>query len=993
MNLLKFLKKHWFLLVLIGISLTPIIWFWGRGGVLINGLDTNFPLDPVVWLKRRFFAWYDVSNAGSDFSSSISGLFFHLIQVAPYLLGLSLQHVEIFSLVFWFGVICISSFFFARSLTFKNKVAEFLFVLVYSFNIYLFNTWENVKVSNLALYASFPLFLSLINFFTKGEIDGRRLAIFSFLGAIVASGAGINPAYFLTLVLGIFIYSLINWVADPLKRKAFSYAFCLTVGVLTLTNLFWILPLLNNLFIQSKIASLADIGLTDWLDSLSENTSLLNVIRLQGAWDWYSKDTSGAPLYLPYVVNYFYKLPFILFSFALPSLMLTSLILRKSKTQIGIYLSLGIFFLVGVFMGAGTHQPTGSIFRFLAQKIPYFSFFRSPWYIFTPFLILSYAGFAGLSYLQIEKLRLIPKRLLSFGVLLFAVSYLLYSYPLVSGKIFRPSRPDGFYINFPDYVWETKNWLKDEGKEIKGRIITYPDDQIENFSWGYRGTDTILALFSTKEFITPSFNLSSSAFINLLSEFYSSLKKQNYESAFSLMKFFGADTIFNRRDFSSLSPKINEGNSGFAAAVTKTEFGEWSLLKVKGNTDVSKVYVPKELYLNYASDDANTFLAKVFGKEDVLSVKLPDTEFSKAESRGGKTLTLLEAVNKTSKEDPTNNHQRFLLDVPKDGTYNFFLEKRSSQFKNTELAGSIIILDGNLHFEGGDSYNPEYYHLGPTYLTKGIHTAEVTLPIARNMVNIDDAVLYSSYENLRNEELPLNRQKTIVVFNSQVAEDKITVPVRDFDPFRRYVLKFDYKYFYGRVPIIDIVQSSPVTPVKTFPDYVGSSFDWVAKSVTINPVPVESKLEVFIKMPPNERGDRSKTFIENLSLLPIYDNRLFAVGAGAVENMKLSPPAVSFSKKSPVKYEVKVSGGENGYYLVFLENYSNGWRLKSKDIKGVPIHFTANGFANGWYIPGGKEDQRLVIFYSPQNYFNLGAFVFLILLGGAAILAFKKNGR
>ena len=75
MKMFKFIKKYWFWFVIAAFCLTPVIWFWGRHDVLINGLDTNFPLNPLVWFKRRFFVWYGVANAGGNFSSSMSGIF------------------------------------------------------------------------------------------------------------------------------------------------------------------------------------------------------------------------------------------------------------------------------------------------------------------------------------------------------------------------------------------------------------------------------------------------------------------------------------------------------------------------------------------------------------------------------------------------------------------------------------------------------------------------------------------------------------------------------------------------------------------------------------------------------------------------------------------------------------------------------------------------------------------------------------------------------
>ena len=110
MKIINKIWNNWHTVILVALCLVPIIWFIGRGDVLITGLDTNFPLDPLVWFQRRFYVWNGINNAGIDFSSSVAGVFFHFVQLAPYLLGLSLKNVEIVSLVFWFSAFVSSSF-------------------------------------------------------------------------------------------------------------------------------------------------------------------------------------------------------------------------------------------------------------------------------------------------------------------------------------------------------------------------------------------------------------------------------------------------------------------------------------------------------------------------------------------------------------------------------------------------------------------------------------------------------------------------------------------------------------------------------------------------------------------------------------------------------------------------------------------------------------------------------------------------------------------
>src|SRR3990167_10863375 len=125
--MIKKIKQNWLIIILILFSLTPVIWFLGRGGVLINGSDTNFPLDPIICFKRRFFVWNDVANAGTNFASSTAGFFFHLIQVIPFSLGAPLQLTQMISLVFWFSLIIFSGFVFAKVIIPRNRLAQLVF--------------------------------------------------------------------------------------------------------------------------------------------------------------------------------------------------------------------------------------------------------------------------------------------------------------------------------------------------------------------------------------------------------------------------------------------------------------------------------------------------------------------------------------------------------------------------------------------------------------------------------------------------------------------------------------------------------------------------------------------------------------------------------------------------------------------------------------------------------------------------------------------------
>ena len=980
-KLIDKLPRNIRLLVLVLLCLTPILWFIGRGQVLITGLDTNFPLDPIIWFTRRLFVWNSTINAGTDFSSSTSGIFFHLVQVIPHLLKSNLQTTEIVSLIFWFSAIIISSYLFARTIYRENFLGQILFVVSYSFNIYLFNTWENVKVSNLALMASLPLFLGIVYLWKRKTISLNRVIFYSATASIVASGTGINPAYFASLAGAILLFILVSSVFDRKDLKSFLAGSLTCLAVLFLVNLFWILPLTYQLFISKRINDLNDIGLTNWLDSLSQNTSLLNVFRLQGAWDWYATDDVGLPLYIPYAVRYFRSLPFVVFSFAIPFFALVSLAKHKKDERI-LYVSFAILLILGVFLGAGTHEPTGQIYEFLNSKVPFLSFFRSPWYIFTPYLIISFAGLSLLLFKRLNE-ESKHKRILYIMTILFIAGNFVYNYPLVLGRIFRAGRYDSFYVKFPYYVFESGKWLN-QNRKSTGRIVTYPDDQLETFKWGYRGTESIISLFSDAEVIAPSFNYTSRPLGLLLEEFYFDIKRGDYDSAFSTLRFLGVDTIFSKNDSNSLSGQINEQDFSIVSRTFSTRFGEWSFLQLK-EANSGKIHSPKFIYKNFTGPETFSSLAKIL-PSDSITIGSGDTEASKITTLMDESSGLIKVTNKDFTKNIGSNNQEYWVTVPKDGIYNLIIKRKGSKKNLDDFSGTIVSIDSTNEVKiDRDDQNDGFFNLASLNLKSGDYKLAINFPVRENLLNINDFTLYSPLPNLRVDELPVDTKKTLVVFDSNAKNGLIKIPVPGFDPFHNYLLTFDSKYFYGNVPVVEMIQSAPTAPVKVTPLYAGSATDWQHQLLPINPIPVDSKLEIFIKAGSN-KNNRSKSFMENFSIKKVYDNELFLKQDG---DLHLDTPDVRFNKISPVEYAVEVSDISGPYFIAFLENYDSGWMLTSDTLE-KPIHFSVNGYANAWYLNSEKTEQKLKIYYQPQQYFVLGAIASGLTIAGAVIFRFKK---
>ncbi|MBX4205640.1 alpha-(1-_3)-arabinofuranosyltransferase family protein [Candidatus Microgenomates bacterium] len=961
--------KYWKILLFVVFSLTPIIWYIGRGNILINGLDTNFPLNPLVWLHRRFFAWYDVSNGGNDFNSSVSGLFFHFLQTLPFVLGIDLRTVQILNLVFWFSSIVFSGYFFIKSIVKNNSIAQVLFVALYTFNIYLFNTWENIKVSNLSLYIGLPLFIGAIVRFKDKKINYKKLSLYIALFSLASSGSGINPSYFITILFGFlfFCFCLVISIKQKEEKTRLIKGVGLSVLILFLVNLFWILPLFNFLFLLKKPGVLEDLGFTNWVDSLSANTSILNVIRLQGAWDWYAL-SNKIPLYIPYALNYFYNPIFILFSFVVPVLVLLALIFKK-KEKSTYYFIFAALSTIGIFLSAGTHKPTGILFTNLMKFVPFFSFFRSPWYIFTPLITLSFSALVAL-FIENIYLTFVNKkilRLINVFLIIFLVGHLVYSYPLINGKIYRPDRDDSFFTSFPNYVFETQKWLKNN-KDVN-RVIAYPDDQLESFKWGYKGTDSILGLFSEQEFITPTFNFPSKGIEKIINEFYIFAKRGNYKEAFSVLKFLGVDTIFVKSDANSISPNLDYNKMVDLGAVEK-KIGEWSFFELPKAELNKKIFISNYVYIDNQHKSDWQAAANILPK-DATIVSDEDSEVEKFSSDGllGKIIVPEEIENNLT----SNNSKTFSFDVAKKSTYKIALESFGLEDQEIKVFLDNNPLD-NFKIENG-------FIMWEQELQAGTHIINVDFPDTQNQFLADEFV---------------NQQGIIEAKTAEKAQT-LVIPVENFDSTFNYVFEFEYLYSYGVEPELRLLQFRNSVPLRIFPVQSYSTPEWIKHGSIVEPVIIpDSQLELQIRLATDNKHTESKSLFKNLNIRKIYKNKLYVIKDAAT--FSKTQPEIEFTKISPVEYAVTVKNISSPYILSFLENYSTGWKVKSNSSVSNPPHFMINGFGNGWYMANTTFGQKLTIYYEPQKMLNVGLFIsglsFILIIGVYAVdLVRMKYGR
>ncbi|QQG43469.1 MAG: DUF3367 domain-containing protein [Candidatus Daviesbacteria bacterium] len=978
------------------LGLTPLIWFFGKGNVLINGVDTNFPLDPGLWFIRRLFVWNDLLNAGSDFSSSTAGIFFHLIQAIPYKLGFNLQLVEITSLVFWFTLICLSAYFFARLILPGNRLIQLLFVTLYAFNTYLFNTWENVKVSNLSLIAALPLGLGLLTLLKMGKITLPNVVILSSLTGIILSGAGINPSYFFTFYLAIFIY-LIGQILSERSKAAFINGlrnFFLIGGLVFTINLFWILPtalfFLGNI---SPIGSIDKLGFTNWIDSLSENTSLLNVLRLQGAWDWYTFDeVTNTPLYIPYALNYFYKIPFIIFSFLIPFLAFISFLIFDKKNK-HYYIAFAIMIAVGSFLGAGTHLPTGTFYRELVNRVPFFSIFRSPWYIFTPLVIISYAGlislfFYNLSKVNIKRLSLL-KILVPVSVSVLILANLIYSYPLITGKIFRPGRNDSFYVEFPQYVFSAKQWLDNQNN---GRIIIYPDDEIENFKWGYRGIESILSLLSDQQLLYSSLNTPDAPIARLVKEFNLSLKKNQIDLAKNLSAKLNIGMIFEKKDQQSLSPKLSDG----ATQSLLSHFGDWYFYKFPQADILPKVYSADKLFFGYPYKNGEKFIG-VLDEKSIL-INPDDNQVRSIPKILDLTEDLILANNsQLSSLDqfnsaPSNLKDRFAVydlskvhfefEIQNGSVYMPILERyHLEEFGiNYELGKKISLeLDGVPSSWEIDRVTDTYVYFKNINLTSGKHRLSIQLD-NKNLIKGGDFEGQAEFKQVGAGEFAIEKNEqghNLSILNKglEAREPSADFIVSSFDPFATYFIALKYQQIYGNNASSIVYQQNQNTLIKAQTERLPNYPQMHTFNFFYNPVVTDSTMRISLIAPLIKDPLGTKVIYDDLFVYKIFSNNL--IFAKANLPVLLDTPEVKLKRISPVYYKAEIDKVSGSHVIVFSENYSPFWEVSlfsetGEKLKVVPIHFSTNLYANAWYIPETPKKYQMIISYQRQKLWLIG---------------------
>ena len=623
--------------------------------------------------------------------------------------------------------------------------------------------------------------------------------------------------------------------------------------------------------------------------------------------------------------------------------------------------------------------------------MPFFSLFRSPWYIFTPLIALAYAGLLGIFF---ENLESKFTKLSSLGLVILIVGNLIYCYPLVTGKIFRPTMPDNFFIKFPPYVFEAQKWLLSTHPGSLGRVLSYPADEIERFKWGYNGIDSILSLISPVETLFAPLNAPESPISQLLRELYQSLGRNEIGQAKNLAGKLSIGLIFDKED----QKTINYGLSKEIKESLIAGFGDWKFYKFPGEENfVSKFYSPRTIFFGYPAQSGAKFLS--FLTKDQVLIDPADTvvgnipeltresgKIIMAENSQARDLLNFETLEHTTISrvvDRDLSLVNFDFTAQEDGLYDPVLEKYGLEKFGVSFAAK---LDGqNITLEVANT-TESYINFYPIYLKSGLH---------RLTFNIQNQNLISggSFEhgeefqkiggaNFKIIESEGNKYLDITNKNMSAPEPAARFSVNKFDPLAIYLVKVRYREIYGNVALIDVFQSKSEATFKKISEGLPNAVDWQTYSFYFRPVPTKSGMTVGLVSPFISNVFGTRILYDDLIVYPVFTNNLILIKKPLYE---LIQPQVTFKQISPVLYQGKVSNATGPHMIVFSENYSPQWQLKLTDKFGKPIplnppHFSTNLYANGWFIESTPQDYEINVFYKPQRIRNIGVIVSLLTI-------------
>ena len=601
------------ILFLLLLSLTPFLWL--KQGEIIAGHDSGLPLSPYVHWQDRLNTWTNRYDGGKDQSFALAGFFIHGYEALLDTTSLTLTQQQIIQFSTYFFLIGLSMYLMFITL-FEKEYHHFAIIaaVAYQINHFVLQAWFIAERTKFTMYIAVPLAVTVLHLFLSKKISLIPSAILISIIFFVLNGGGFLPLYGASLVIiGIFVTMHLIFS----KRKIADIFLLLKMGLTILgislaLSSYWLFPYMQYVKgnFAGEVAQSGGIsGIINWVKSISENTSYLNIMKLQGIQEWYVNPEH------PYANYYFSSLALTILSNLFLLIPVLVLFLQKNESSKKKVLFLLGVYLTSIFLMSGSHQPFGFLYIWMIKYVPGFIAFRTPFYKFAPGLWLSLSPLFAILIYQISHSKFFKKIPQYIFIYATITAILVFNFPFFVINFFQYTKDRTTKISVPDYVFSYSAMSTDQKFSHK-RILLLPGANPENgvyeYSWKYWSLASPMSLLDTNAYISPLLRNRYDQKVEM--ELYNEIL-ENRPGWEKLSMLLGIDAILLQKDVTpftyrgtKITPASFEKNL-LESEVAKLEenFGEWQLFSLPEieSFNLSNQYIK-------LSDSTKTFFTPLY---------------------------------------------------------------------------------------------------------------------------------------------------------------------------------------------------------------------------------------------------------------------------------------------------------------------------------------------------------------------------------------------
>jgi hypothetical protein len=998
---------------------------------MLTGTDLFFPPDRMGFFLKTFSIW-DTGSLGSANPRMLAwsfpnGAFLGFSVVA----GLSLESAEKLWFYCLFAFSGLSMYYLATTIS-KNKNRCAIGVIAALF--YMFNPYIALGITNWPYfwltYASLPLVLGL---FIKG-INERRgmkyIILVNLIWWITSSSQYVNPKYVILDWVPLLFYLFFHILTSKDRSESFrSIRFTLLLLCLwALVNVYWLLP--NVFYISQIIAApgglYSAIGRSRLADFTLNSAPLPDAMRVLGYWALNSGSGFMGYPYVYWAPTYSTAL-FVFIGYLIPIMAFVPLILKREKN----ILFFSIFLVVALLLMNGAQPPFGQLNTFLITHIPLaLDVFSIPYTIFGLYATVGCAVLFGFgviflsnyvakkNLLHLSRKSKIKTKPIFAGIIIFLVVG-LYAFPIWTGEVVYPGNVflSSNRYQIPTYYYDASSWLSSDPGDFRLYSLPYSIIGYVSYEWepaGYQGPDLTSSLLG-RSIVTSSEDGDLSS---VIAKWVVSNSTVEIAKIIALMNVkyivFHNDVNWDYLDVSAgqgvIASYISTSPQNFKAILASQD--GFTLEKSFGQLDFyrNNYWQPMAVYAastNILSEGNLTQLIQIAERTDfipnetviTLSNQLNPNQISSLQPNS----VFIQNQGASLAYDLNPNFSN--------GTRIVYVIDSQPFLAARYYSGWKIVVSTNGLGDSGTLTFPSpaacpYIDSFPSNLTNWdalnstlIYITTGSSPLTINSVQVDGNQIGASawwetgtsWETNwpivipanQNAIIQVNQQANVV--SLQTDNGRITLQVADGwtnPPPTQEPSELSSSVFVSKA-------GNYLLATKVAGNEYGNllikidnqTFSLVALSQEqqpasayryIGPINLTAGYHTITLYSENSTLENTSLQIDRMLLYSLMNGESFVNADNLLSSNQQNNTSITYKEINPTQYTVHVNSSAP-FYLIFSESYDNGW-VATVNGQQIPdqYHFTANGYANGWYI-NKTGTYTITLEYMPQNLFYAGA--------------------